>query len=98
MFEGEEPVAMNDHRSKADPWRCGTWEGSREARLDAVLAVTPAQRIAWLEDALHLAFRATRRSRPPVAGRLAGRRGQAACQGLPPTGEETRRQRSGAAT
>ena len=76
---------MNDHRSKADPWRCGTWEGSREARLDAVLAATPAQRLAWLEDALHLAFRETGRTRPPVADR----RGQAARQGSLPTGEET---------
>ena len=57
----KEPIAMNDHRSKADPWWYGTWEGSREARLDAALAATPAQRIAWLEDALYLAFRAPRR-------------------------------------
>ena len=58
---------MNDHRSKADPWWYGTWEGNREARLDAALAATPAQRLAWLEDALYFAFQATRRFRPPVA-------------------------------
>ena len=65
---------MNDHRGKADPWRSGTWEGSREARLDAALAATPAQRIAWLEDALYLAFRAPRRFRTPVISVETGRR------------------------
>ena len=53
-----------DGDGKADPWWYGTWEGSREARFEAALAATPAQRLAWLEDALELAFRATRRFRP----------------------------------
>ena len=53
-----------DGDGKADPWWYGTWEGNREARFEAALAATPAQRLAWLEDALQLAFRATGRLRP----------------------------------
>lgn len=53
-----------DGDGKADPWWYGTWEGNREARFEAALAATPAQRLAWLEDALQFAFRATRRLRP----------------------------------
>ena len=37
-----------------DPWRSSTWEGAREAHLDAGLAATPAQRSEWLEEALTL--------------------------------------------
>ena len=37
-----------------DPWRSSTWEGAREAHLDAGLAATPAERSEWLEEALAL--------------------------------------------
>ena len=33
-----------DGDGKADPWWYGTWEGNREARFEAALAATPAQR------------------------------------------------------
>ncbi len=35
-----------------------TWDANRQALLDATCAATPAQRLAWLEDALRLAYRA----------------------------------------
>ena len=38
-------------------WMAG-WESNRQAGLEAVLSATPAQRLAWLEDALTLAHRA----------------------------------------
>ena len=43
-----------------DPWRSSTWEGAREAHLDAGLAATPAQRSAWLEEALALVEKVAR--------------------------------------
>ena len=43
-----------------DPWRSSTWEGAREAHLDAGLAATPAQRSEWLEEALTLAEKVPR--------------------------------------
>ena len=33
------------------------WESNRQAGLDAALSATPAQRLAWLEEALTLAHR-----------------------------------------
>ncbi len=33
------------------------WEGTRQRQLTAGLAATPAQRLAWLEDAIRLAHR-----------------------------------------
>jgi hypothetical protein len=41
-----------------DPWEAATWEGARRVRLRAALSATPAQRLAWLEEALELAYRA----------------------------------------
>jgi hypothetical protein len=41
-----------------------TWEGARRRRLESTLSATPAQRLAWLEEALELAQEAkTRRPR-----------------------------------
>lgn len=40
-----------------DPWRLATWEGHRDAQLASTLAATPAQRLAWLEEALMTAYR-----------------------------------------
>jgi hypothetical protein len=34
----------------------GSWEGHRRRALTAGLAVTPARRLAWLEEAIELAF------------------------------------------
>jgi hypothetical protein len=36
----------------------GSWEGNREAQLRSWLKATPAQRLAWLEEALQLAWKA----------------------------------------
>jgi len=33
-----------------------SWDATRDALLDSTLAATPAQRLAWLEAALRLAF------------------------------------------
>jgi hypothetical protein len=38
-----------------DRWDAG-WEESRRAQLEAIARATPAQRLAWLEEALRLAL------------------------------------------
>ena len=59
-------------------WKTVTWDGNRNALLDSTLAATPAQRLAWLEDAIEIAYRAGalsnrtageegNRNRPPPA-------------------------------
>ena len=35
----------------------GSWEEARAFRLELTLSATPAQRLAWLEDAIALAHR-----------------------------------------
>lgn len=35
-----------------------TWEEVKDAELDDALRATPAQRLAWLEEAIKLAWRA----------------------------------------
>ncbi len=35
-----------------------TWDGVKDAELDDALRATPAQRLAWLEEALKLAWMA----------------------------------------
>lgn len=37
-------------------WQCG-WEDARKRQLTAGLDATPAQRLAWLEEMLALAYR-----------------------------------------
>ena len=47
-----------------------TWKGARRQLLETTLAATPAQRLAWLEEALELAHRSgalARRSADPGA-------------------------------
>ncbi len=36
----------------------GSWEGTRDEQLRTWLKATPAQRLAWLEEALQLAWKA----------------------------------------
>ena len=48
-----------------DGWEAD-WEASRQAQLDAQMAATPAQRLAWLEDALRLALAAGALPRVPA--------------------------------
>lgn len=39
-----------------DRWDA-SWESAARTRLDATLRATPAQRLAWLEQAIELAYR-----------------------------------------
>jgi hypothetical protein len=50
----------------APGWEAG-WESSRRAQLEAQAAATPAQRLAWLEEALRLALAAGALPRPVEA-------------------------------
>lgn len=36
-------------------WSIASWTGNREAQLAATVAATPAQRLAWLEEAIRFA-------------------------------------------
>jgi hypothetical protein len=45
---------MGDPTRTSDPWDT-TWEGARRHLLESTLAATPAERLAWLEEALELA-------------------------------------------
>ena len=48
---------MQDESSRpaADAWPV-TWAAHRDDQLDRMLAAAPAQRLAWLEDMIRLAF------------------------------------------
>ena len=49
---------MDDERERAlDEWD-ESWEGHHRRQLTYALAATPAQRLAWLEQAIELAYRA----------------------------------------
>jgi hypothetical protein len=70
---------MTENGKSADAWDA-TWEGARRQHLKSALAATPAQRLAWLEEMIEIAFR---------AGALKARHAAAATsypspRGLPP--------------
>jgi hypothetical protein len=46
---------MSDQGKPLD-W--GTWDDNEERKLTLGLAATPAQRLAWLEEMIELAYRA----------------------------------------
>lgn len=48
-------MAGKQNDSSAEP-RAVKWEASDQSLLSATLMATPAQRIAWLEEALQLAY------------------------------------------
>ena len=48
---------MTEEAETGDGWKA-TWEESRRQLLRSTLTATPAQRLAWLEEALELAHRA----------------------------------------
>jgi hypothetical protein len=48
---------MAERTETGDRWDA-TWEGARKQLLKSTLAATPAQRLAWLEEVLELAYRA----------------------------------------
>ena len=52
-------------------WDAASWEGVERAQLETMLAATPAERLAWLEEAMRLAhasgaLEAARRERAPT--------------------------------
>lgn len=47
----------------------GGWRAHREAQLDAWCRATPAQRLAWLEDAMDFARDAILREKRPIVTR-----------------------------
>lgn len=47
---------MAEREETGDRWDA-SWEGARRQLFRAILAATPAQRLAWLEEALELAYR-----------------------------------------
>ena len=53
---------------RAQEW-VGTWEDVEQAQLETMLRATPAQRLAWLEEAMRLAYASgalgTNRGDPP---------------------------------
>jgi len=49
---------------RGDDWEAD-WDGHGRWQLAAGLAATPAQRLAWLEEMMLLAFRSGALPRPP---------------------------------
>ena len=52
-------------------WDAASWESVERAQLETMLAATPAERLAWLEEAMRLAhasgaLAAARRERTPT--------------------------------
>ena len=56
-----------------------TWEDVERAQLETMLSATPAQRLAWLEEAMRLAL---------VSGALEARRESSAATGFDTAGIE----------
>ena len=48
-------MSNNHQRPAADEWPVG-WDAHREDQLVRMIAATPAQRLAWLEEMIRLAF------------------------------------------
>lgn len=55
---------MTEHSGADDHWDA-TRDGARRQLLKSILAATPAQRLAWLEEMLELAHRAGALPRQP---------------------------------
>ncbi len=49
---------MMAEREKLSGQWDATWDGARRQLLGSTLKATPAQRLAWLEEILELAYRA----------------------------------------
>ncbi len=47
---------MTKLETESDDW--GSWESQRERKQTLALAATPAERLAWLEQAILFAFQA----------------------------------------
>ena len=55
----------------SEGWDGASWEGAERAQLETMLAATPAERLAWLEEAMRLAhasgaLESARRERTPT--------------------------------
>ena len=55
----------------SEGWEAASWEGAERAQLETMLAATPAERLAWLEEAMRLAHASgalemARRERTPT--------------------------------
>jgi hypothetical protein len=50
-----EPETNNPAEETESKWDA-TWEGTRRAQLKTDLSATPEQRLAWLEEAMRLAY------------------------------------------
>ena len=48
---------MTEGKAVKNRWD-STWEGARQQLLESTLAASPAQRLAWLEEMLEIAYRA----------------------------------------
>ena len=64
------PKATGKDGERRERWVV-TWEDVERAQLETMLAATPAQRLAWLEEAMRLAhasgaLEAARRERTPT--------------------------------
>lgn len=55
-------------RTGDDAWRAGTYEGARAAQAQAVAALTPLERLRWLDAALLFARRVGAERMPVVEG------------------------------
>jgi hypothetical protein len=58
---------MTKPAKPSDRWDA-TWEGTRKQQLESTLAATPAQRLAWLEEALEIAHLAGALEPKPTRG------------------------------
>jgi len=59
---------MTERAGTGDGWNA-TWEGARKQLLESTLAATPAQRLAWLEEVLELAYRTGALTTEPAPGK-----------------------------
>lgn len=48
------PESSDKDRRTEESWDA-SWAGTERAQFEAVLSATPAQRLAWLEEAMRLA-------------------------------------------
>lgn len=64
-------VDRDSDAAACDDWGV-SWEGHRRAQLTRGLAATPAQRLAWLEEMLALAYRTGALPRKPLDTDAAG--------------------------
>jgi len=60
---------MTERVDTSNGWNA-TWKGARKQLLKSTIAATPAQRLAWLEEVLELAYRAGELGSKPTPNRV----------------------------